>query len=115
MAFTVTVDVAGTFGADDREGDPPPQAVSIPAPANVIASCSTIRTLIFRHHYFFEYISAVTPEKGEAAWLEKAVLAAIDGDVFSLTESPRQEPSHKAGKIRTAKGALIRLEAKSSR
>jgi hypothetical protein len=26
----------------------------------------------------FEYISARTPEKDEAAWLEKAVMAAID-------------------------------------
>ena len=33
---------------------------------------------VFRHHYSFEYISVVTPEKDEAAWLEKAVLAAID-------------------------------------
>jgi hypothetical protein len=32
---------------------------------------------VLLHHYSFEYISAVTPEKGEAAWLEKAVLAAI--------------------------------------
>ena len=44
VAFTVTVDVAGTFGADGGEDDPP-QAVSIPAPANVIASSSTIHTL----------------------------------------------------------------------
>jgi hypothetical protein len=32
--------------------------------------------------FFRTYISAVTPEKGEAAWLEKAVLAAIDEDVI---------------------------------
>jgi hypothetical protein len=30
------------------------------------------------NHYSFEYISAVTPEKDEAAWLEREVLAVID-------------------------------------
>jgi hypothetical protein len=45
VAFTVTVEVTGTFEVDGCEGDPPPQAVSMPAPANVIASSSAIHTL----------------------------------------------------------------------